>query len=232
MNLNDMKVFVRTHADTDETDAPDSSLELYARAAYRDIYRRISQWVDLNTSDTLTTTASTAGYALSGAGFTNANLEYVTGIVGPSEKLVYVTWDQYLEMLEGPDVSYSTREALWYTVNNNTVYLYPTPSTSSVAYTVYGYRTFNDWPSGSTEPDLPREFDEVICWFMLAMYYKAQEDVELSQLYMMQYETAVNRFVGFQMRRDAHRPRILGGHRKFRSHGMTYPDWVRRNTQG
>ena len=228
MNLSEMITFVRTHADTDETDAPDSSLTVYARAGYNDIRRRVAQWTDNHVSGTLTTVADTAGYALS-ALTGSYSLEYVTGISGPTEKLDYVTWDEYLYMVEGDDIEYSVREPGCYTIKNDTIYLFPTPSVSGVTHTVYGYRAFADWPSGSDEPDLPREFDEVICWYMLSKYYMAQEDVELASMYSQMYEVAVNRFIASSVRQDSHSPRIFGGKIRRR---IGYDAWMRRNTEG
>jgi len=226
-----MITFVRRHADTDAVDAPDSNLEVYARAAYNDIRRRVPEWVDNHVSDTLAVSSGVAAYALSGSAFSTKNVEYVTSITGPSENLVYIPWSVYLEMLDGPDVDYSTREASWYTVKGDAVYLFPTPATAGVEYTVYGYRSFTSWPSGSDEPDLPREFDEVICWYMLGMYYRAQEDISMSQLYMAQYEQGVNRFIASSMKQDSHSPKIFGGSKKNR-YPMSYSRWLRRNTEG
>lgn len=227
MNLSEMSVFVRTHADTDEIDAPDSTMTVYARAAYNDIRRRVSQWIDNTTSATLTTVADQPSYTL--AGLTGATIEYVTGIVGPTEKLTYITWDNYLEFEDGPDIDYSNYEAQYYTVRNGIIYLFPKPSSASVSYTVYGYRAFTDWPVGSEEPDLPREFDEAICWYMLSRYYMSQEEPELAGLYLRDYETAVNRFIASSMRQDSHSPKILGGSRR---KPMAYDAWVRRMTEG
>lgn len=229
MNLSEMITFVREHADTDATDAPDSNLTVYARAAYNDIKRRVPQWISKHTSDTLSTTASTSGYALSG--LTTGNLEYVTGVVGPTDILMKIDWPRYLELLDGPDITYTTAEAIYYTVDNGTLYLWPTPSASSTAYTVYGYDTHNAWPSGSTEPDLPREFDELICWYMLGRYYMAQEDVELARLYLQDYEIGVNRQIAAMMRQDQPRVRKLG--RFNRGHGQwSYSQWVKRMVEG
>ena len=226
MNLSEMTTFVRTHADTDSTDAPDSTLTVYARAAYADIRSRVHQFLDYESSDTFTSVANTASYALSG--MTAGTLDLVSQVVGPTEVLQYVPWSTYLQMLEGPDISHTTTEADYWTVRGGSLYLYPTPS-AATAYTVYGLRKETDWPSGSAEPDLPREFDEVICWYMLFRYYQAQEDLELAQLYLRDYETAVNRFVEMQMRSDVHRPRVLHGSPR---RSLSYASWVRRNTEG
>lgn len=227
MLYTEMKTFVRTHADTDEVDAPDTTLDVYARSAYNDIRRRVHQWIDNSTSTTFTTTADTSSYAL--GAMVGDTVEYVTGVVGPTEKLTYITWDQYLEFEDGPDIDYSNYEAVFYTVRNDVLYLFPKPSSTGVTYTVYGYRAFNDWPNGSVAPDLPREFDEAICWYMLSRFYMAQEDFEAAQMYMRDYEVSVNRFIAAAMRQDAHSPRILGGSRR---KPMSYDSWVRRMTEG
>ena len=229
MDFTEIKDFVRTHADTDEFDAPDASLEVYARAAYNDIRRRLGNWDEFHGEDILTVTAGTVSYQLTSAAFTNQNLELVTSVVGETRTLAYIPWDGYLQMREGTTTTSNTREADYWTVKDGTVYLYPDPSVTSVQYTVYGFQVFTEWPSGSTASPLPREFDEPICWYMLAKYYQAQEDLELSQILMGDFERSVNRMLAFAQRKDAHRPKKFGGARRF---GVGYGDWVRRNTEG
>lgn len=229
MNYSEMKEFVRSHADTDSIDAPDANLDVYARAAYHDIKRRTDQWDEYHISDTLTTTAGTVSYDLTGSGFTGQNIDRVTSIVGGTDVLRFLPWTEYLELRSGSDLTYQTVEADYWTVKDGSVFLYPDPSTSGETYTVYGYSTWSSWPSGSTAPPLPEEFHEPICWFMLAKYYQAQEDLQLASIMMNDYETAVNRMLKFSRRRDAHAPRVLGGVRRRR---LGYGNWVRRNTEG
>jgi hypothetical protein len=142
-----------------------------------------------------------------------------------------MSFDEYLALKEGPSVTYSTAEATHWVTRNGVLYLFPEPS-SAVSYTVYGYEGFDDWPTGTgnTEPDLPREFDEAICWYMLSRYYAGQEDLELVSLYDNMFETAVGRFVASQMRNDARSPRVLGG--GLTRYGVGYDRWVRRMTEG
>lgn len=231
MNYNEMKTFVRTHADTDTTDASDTILDVYAKAAYNDIRRRLGVWDEYHGSDTLTTTASTVSYALDGSGFASQNLEMVTSVVGGTSVLTFIPWDIYLEMRSGTDSTHSTAEADWYTVKDGSVYLYPDPSNSTETYTVYGFTTWTDWPAVGGDAPLPDEFDEPICWYMLAKYYQSQEDLELAQIMMADYERGVERMLTYAQRKDAHRPRIFGGRRNRRS-GMSYDAWMRRNTEG
>lgn len=230
MNLSEMIEFVRRQADTDADDAPTSTLTVYARAAYNDIRRRILPFIDLRTNRTLTSVIGQEAYSLSGPEFGGTtDLEFVSAIVGPTDILDWVSFDDYLLLKDADSVSYSTAEATHYAVRAGQVFLYPSPSAVK-EYTVYGYREFADWPSGSDQPDLPREFDEVICWFMLSRYFASQEDLELMQSYERMYETAVGRFLASQMRNDAHSPKIFGG--KLRRAPMSYDRWVRRQVEG
>ena len=231
MNLNDMITFVREHADTDESDAPSSNLTVYARAAYNDIRRRTYQWLDNVADDTLTTTAGQASYVMSGSGFTSANIEYVTNVIASDGPVTFVPYETFLQLQDGSTGGTSTIPE-YFSVRHNTVYLYPAPSASGTTFTVKGYRNFADWPnvSPAAEPDLPREFDEAICWSMLSRYYMGQEDIELAQLYENFYETAVGRQIAAMMINDGIKVRTLGG--KVPVGRMTYSSWVRRMTEG
>jgi len=229
MDYSEIKTFVRSHADTDTTDAPDTNLDVYARAAYNDIKRRLGKWDEYHGSDTLTTTNNVSSYVLTGASFSSQDLEKVTSVVGPTQVLDWVPWTMFLEMSETGSTAYKTSEADFFTVKDGTLYLHPTPN-GAVSYTVYGFQVLSDWPSGATECPLPRHFDEPICWYMLSKYYQAQEDLELARLLMADYEQGVNRLLQAELRVDAHRPRILGGlNRRGR---LGYSSWVRRMTEG
>lgn len=228
MNLSEMRTFVRDHAQTDAQDAPDSNLEVYARAAYRDIQSRVDVWPHLKSTYTFTTVAGQAEYPT--ALFTDTSLEYVLQVNSPDGVLTVISKDFYDEkVLEGSNPT--TLYPHQYMVDVGSIFLYPTPS-SAVTMTVQGYRQFATWPSGATEPDLPRGFDEVICWYMLGRYYQGQEDVELGIQYMRDYEIAVTNQIERALRssKGTAGPKIFGGDQA--GTGISYERWVRRNTEG
>lgn len=234
MNLNEMITFVRTHADTDTDDAPTSSLTVYARAAFNDIKHRTYQWLDNTTMDTLTTVMHQAAYAFDGAEFANANLEYVSSVVGENGPLIHVAYTSYLELEDGytgTGVCEIADDATHFSVRGPNLYLYPSPS-GVQTYQVHGYREFVDWPASgaATEPDLPRVFDEAICWYMLSMYYRAQEDLELAQIYTNDYNRSVDQQIAAMMRNDSvvkYLGKAHGG-----GHRLNYASWMKRNTEG
>lgn len=226
MNLSEMRDFVRTQADTDSTDATDTALELYARAAYRDIIARVFPWPDNRKNYTLTTVAGQSQYLLSAMSPTDC--EYVISITSATDQLRWISKEELLELQVGASSTSTTPE--FYTADATSIYLWPTPS-AVFTLTVAGYRSFVSWPSGSAEPDLPRAFDEPICWYMLSKYYLAQEDLELSQMYLSLFNDGVNSQIQSALRTSAASagPRIFGG---AVNGAMSYEQWMRRNTEG
>lgn len=228
MNLSDMLTFVRAQADTDTADAPDSTLTVYARAAYQDIISRVFPWPDKKGTFTFPSVVDQASYPLSG--FSPATLEYVIGVSVDDDVLMWVSNEQFDEL--SLNATGSTTYATVYTVDGSTVKLWPTPS-SVATYTVTGYRGFVLWPSGSDEPDMARGFDEPICWYMLSRFYQAQEDMELSARYMQDFEVGVERQIGRALRGSASSagPRIFGGDPGLFG-SRSYSDWVKLSVEG
>lgn len=227
MNLSEMSSFLRQQADTDATDAPDTTLTVYARAAYRDIQARVFPWPDKKVSYTVVTAAGTAAYDLSA--FSSVDMEFVVSVADSDDVLMYVTPEQFREL--SVEMTGSGSPTV-YTVDRSQLKLWPTPA-SIITFTVTGYRDFAEWPAGSEDPDLPRGFDEAICWYMLARFYQAQEDLELSQTYMRDYEIAVNQQISKAMRTSSVTagPMIFGGDPRLPMK-QSYADWVKRGVEG
>jgi hypothetical protein len=115
-------------------------------------------------------------------------------------------------------------------VDGDVVWLWPTPA-AAVALSLSGYASFTDWPSGVDEPNLPRGFDSAIVFFMMARYYQSQEDIELYQQYMRDYEATLQNQIERAMRgTDIFMgPSIKGSGR---SAGISETQWMRRNVEG
>ena len=92
MNLSEMRTFVRTQADTDDTDATDAALEVYARAAYREIIARVFPWPDNRKNYTFTTIPETAQYQYSA--FSPADLEYIVSVSSATEQLNWISREE------------------------------------------------------------------------------------------------------------------------------------------
>lgn len=211
MTFDEMVAFVRTHADADTTDAPTSSLTVYARMAYNDILARRNGWPHLDVAYTLTTQVGVDEYTF--ASLSVPDMDYVTGVIDNTQigrRLVAITRSDADLMYAG--VATGSSNATYYTLRGDRIVLFPKP-TSIKTYLVRGFRTPAPWPgAGGSVPDLSRSFDEAICWFMLSQYYLSQEDTELASMYLNEYQQQVERWVASEtMRSQAPKPNIMGG---------------------
>lgn len=210
MTFTDMITFCRTHADTDDTDLPDASLKVYGRMAYTDILSRRHSWPHLEVEYTFSSVANVNTYNPSI--FSTADMDSIYAVLDTAtgERLQYVTRSD-ADIVFGGVASVTGRPVAW-TMVGATVQLYPKP-TAVRNYTVRGSRKQADWPStAGSSPDLPDVFHEAIAWYMLSNYYLAQEDTQLSGVYLNEFEQIVGKHVsGETKKRNAPRPRVVGG---------------------
>jgi hypothetical protein len=226
MNLDEMMTVVRDQAQTDSVDAPDGLLTFYARSSYQDIQSRIGQWPHQRESFTHMTVAGTASYPFST--FSPNTMEYIVSATVPDHVLWPMSRDEYRQVTRD---STSTGTPTHYMVDGGVVWLWPTPA-AATQLALSGYSAFAEWPGGAAaEPDLPRGFDTAIVFFMMARYYQGQEDLELYQQYMRDYEITVQNQIERAMRgTDIFMgPSVKGS--GFGS-GISESAWMRKNVEG
>lgn len=213
MTFDEMVVFVRAQADADATDAPDSMLQVHARVAYNDILSRKTSWDHLEVVYTETCVADQSDYPFSA--FSTGDMDrvyqvtYMAGAI--RHRLTYMT-RQDAELQYGLSTNVGIPQA--YTVYNDRLVLYPTPS-AAFDLVINGFRTAVAWPAGSASaPDLPSEFHDAIAWYMLSGYYMSQEDPQIAGVYSNEYQQQVDRLLnGVSSKTMSPRPLIMGGAR-------------------
>jgi hypothetical protein len=228
MNLAEMMEVVRSQAQTDTVDAPDGLLTFYARSAYQDIQSRVGQWPHLRESFAHITVPGTPNYAF--ATFAPNTMEYIVSATVPDNVLYPMSRDEYRAQTRN---STTTGTPTHYMVDGDVVWLWPTPA-AATTLSLSGYSSFNVWPGGPgdvSEADLPRGFDTAIVFFMMGRYYQSQEDIELYQQYMRDYETTLQNQIDRAMRGNDifMGPSIKGSGR---SAGISETQWMRRNVEG
>ena len=211
MTFDEMLTFVRSQADADETDAPTAVLQVHARVAYNDILSRRAAWDFLEVAYTVTTTPGDSEYPLSGLSVDDMDtvyaVSYTTG--GVLHRLTYMT-RQDAELQFG--LTTATALPTAYTVANDVITLFPTPS-DALTLTVRGFRRPAVWPNGvGSSPDLPDEFHDAIAWYMLSGFYMSQEDTQMAGVYLQEYQAQVDRLLGaYSGRQFSQRPKVMGG---------------------
>lgn len=230
MTLSELQEFVRTHADADIEDAPNSSLEVYGRIAYNDILSRRGSWPHLMVTYTLTTVPGQQSYSLSA--MSGADMDSVHSVVDTQNlgrRLVYMSQSD-ADIAFGIPTNITSDIANAWTVVGDDIYVYPTPSTART-YTVRGVRRAATWPNGAgSVPDLPDALHEAIAWYMLSSYFMAQEDTQLAGVYMGEYNQMVERFVRSESTKEhSARVKVMGG-QNYRQPSFTR--WVRGQLEG
>lgn len=230
MTLSEMRDFVREHADADSVDAPNATLDVYARIAYNDILTRTS-WPHLSVEYTLTTVAGQSVYPFSG--FSQTNMDEITAVVDTTNlgrRLVYMSQSD-ADLAFGQPIGAQSEVANAFTVVNDSLVLYPIPSTNGKLYTVRGRRSAAAWPNGaSSTPDLPGQLHEAIAWYMLSSYFMSLEDPQMAGIYLNEYENMVRKHSrSVSVREYKARPLVIGG--------QNYPQpdftrWVRGQLEG
>ena len=230
MTLSQLQDFVRTHADADVEDAPNSSLEVYGRIAYNDILARRASWPHLMVTYTLTTAPGQQRYALSA--MSSADMDSIHSIVDTQNlgrRLIYMSQSD-ADIAFGVPTNITSDIANAWTVVGDEVILYPTPSTVRT-YTVRGVRSAAAWPNGAgSVPDLPDPLHEAIAWYMLSSYFMAQEDVQLAGAYLNEYNQMVERFVRNETTKEhSARVKVIGGQNYKQP---SFARWVRGQLEG
>lgn len=225
----EMKTFVREQADADPTDATDLKLSTYARLAFDDITRRKHPWGHLEVIYTFTTVPGQQAYTV--AGLSVSDMEFIESVVDDSlagGSVFFAPMTELESLYAGQ--TFTTDHATHFTMVNNEMWLFPTPSTART-YRVRGYRKFAAFPAGDgDEPDLPRDFHDAIQLYMLMMHYLSQEDTSTADYYRGVYEQMLAvKLNGLKSARMTHRPRIMGGR------GLPVvriEDWIRSQVEG
>lgn len=225
----EMKDFVRTQADADETDTPDVTLSMYARLAFDDITRRKHPWPHLEVTYTLTTVPGQISYSI--PGLSGTDMEFIESVVDDSligGRLLYAPASELEHLYAGS--TYTTDSGCHYSTVGDTLNIYPKPATART-YKVRGYRRFTAFPDGdSSVPDLPLEFQPAITLYMLMAFYLSQEDTATANYYQNLFEKHVSQYIrADKATARTARPVIMGGMSPYR---LGYKSWVRANTEG
>jgi len=227
MNFDVMMQVVRAQAQTDEVDAPDGLLGFYAQSACQDIESRVGQWPHRRETFTHITVPGIPNYAFET--FSPNTMEYIVSATIPDSVLWPMSRDEYRQMTRKTT---TTGSPTHYMVDGPVVWLWPTPA-AATQLSFSGYSSFPLWPvmeSVTTEPPLPRGFDAAIVFFMMARYYQGQEDLELYQQYMRDYEVTVQNQIDRALRGSD----IFAGPSVKSSGlfpGMSESKWMRRNVE-
>ena len=213
ITLTTLRTQVRSMADLDEVDLPDTIIDQFAREGFQRIYSLERRWPYLQETYTFNTVvdqreytistigdireiisvvdSSTAGNRLTLIDYNQAEDIWLGNTDVPSRPYFYSFWDKKIQFWAKPDAVYPI-----------TVRAFRNP-----VYT---------WLSNTSETiDLDEWFHALLPYFVLARVYQRQEDAQLSQMYMNSFEEGVALARRDLMKASSAQPVIMSAGRQY-----------------
>lgn len=192
MSLQNLRDFVRSHADIDSTDLTDTVVDFFIKEAYAMICRRVAKWPMFQGSWTYNTVAATKDVLLATIG---ADCDSVVQIMAPQWLLVEISRDAG-DKLYPTNYSTSGQPTIWArwggAQSGASIRLYPTPD-GVYTLNVRGYikpdQTWLTVASGAGIPSqLPDDLHLAIGEWALYRAYLQQDDEYGAQYHKNAYD--------------------------------------------
>jgi hypothetical protein len=204
---------VRSMADLDETDLPDSVIDQFAREGFQRIYTLERRWPYLQETYTFNTVAQQREYTISAIG----DIRDIISVVDTSSsgnRFTLIDHNNAEEVWLGntdvPSRSY------FFSIWDGKLYFWPKPD-AVYPITVRAYRnpTYTWLSNAALTIDIDEWFHALLPYFVLSRVYQRQEDSELAAMYMRSFEEGVALARRDLMKASSAQPVIMSGGRKY-----------------
>ena len=213
ITLATLRTQVRSMADLDEVDLPNSIIDQFAREGFQRIYSLERRWPYLQSSYSFNTTVNKREYEISSIG----DIREIISVVDSStsgNRLTLIDYNQAEDIwLGNTDVA---SRPYFYSFWNKKIQLWAKPD-AVYPITVRAFRNPSyTWLDDTSEDiDLDEWFHALLPYFVLARVYQRQEDAQLSQMYMNSFEEGVGLARRDLMKASSAQPVIMSGGRQY-----------------
>lgn len=213
LTLAQLRAQVRSMADLDEVDLPDSLIDQYAREGFQRIYALERKWPYLEETYTFNTVANQREYTISDIG----DIREIISVVDTSpsgERFTLISNTEAEEIwLGNTDVP---GRPYFFSFWDGKIRLWPKPD-SVYPITLRAYRNpLYTWLSNVNLPiDIDEWFHQILPYFILGRVYQRQEDAELSMMHMRSFEEGVAFARRDLMRGSSAQPVVMSGGRRY-----------------
>jgi len=207
MNVDQIRVFVRTQLDLDEEDLPNPLLDVYIRSGFEQIINIETRWPFYEQMWLGQT-------AVAGVMPLPAEVREIVSVIGPNGLMTKLD-ELHVERAFAPYSSSggATAAQFWSQIGTN-LYFWPGVP-SPVNYDLRGFRQPTDWVSqgAGAEVDADTRLHLPLVWYCCAVAYAQQEDEVLEQTYMNRFRDEATRAAEAVMRVWTGQPKILNAYR-------------------
>ena len=213
LTLAQLRSQVRSMADLDEVDLPDSLIDQYAREGFQRIYALERKWPYLEGTYTFTTVANQREYPIASIG----DIREIISVVDTSasgERFTLISPAEAEEIWLGN--TDTPGRPYFFSFWDKKIYLWPKPD-SAYPITLRAYRNpVYTWLSNTAQNiDLDEWFHQILPYFILGRVYQRQEDAELSAMHMRSFEEGVALARRDLMRGSSAQPVVMSGGRRY-----------------
>jgi hypothetical protein len=203
MNLDQIRVFVRTQLDLDETDLPDILLDVFIRDGYDHIVNLERRWPFFEVIWLLTADVD-------GTVILPLEADVVESVIAQDGHRLWHADTRWIE--DNFAGSTTTGTPAYWSQINRTMYIWPKP-TAVFPLQARGFRKPADWVAAgaSAEVDADVRLHIPVAYYACSMGYAQQEDEVLEQTYMNRFREAVTVAQAAVMRAWTGQPKILNG---------------------
>jgi hypothetical protein len=223
--LQQIRDYVRSYLDLDDTDLPDNLIDAWATEGSLLIERAEKRWPFYESTWSLNTTSGVAEYEITAA--LGSDVRELVSCTGPRYELHWISTDEAnARWTVAADTSGDP--LYWSTWGTTTITLWPTP-TDAETFTFRGYRAPSDWVldgAGGT-PDFPADLHHALVAFVLARAYLQQEDEALGHENMRIFEASLSAFQRRMNDLPGNQPMVLNGRRTWNRGSYSLPDRLR-----
>lgn len=213
LTLAQLRAQVRSMADLDEVDLPDSLIDQYAREGFQRIYALERKWPFLEETYTFNTVVNQRDYTISDIG----DIREIISVVDTSasgERFTLISNTEAEEIwLGNTDVP---GRPYFFSFWDGKIRLWPKPD-MVYPITLRAYRNpIYTWLSNVNLPiDIDEWFHQILPYFILGRVYQRQEDAELSNMHMRSFEEGVAFARRDLMRGSSAQPVVMSGGRRY-----------------
>lgn len=205
--LQGIRDLVRDQTDLDEEDLPDSRLDTYIKDSFDRTFAVEERWPFFQANWTL----------LKAVGEATLTLPIIAPLVSAIERvrdangynLTNIAQQAAEDFYQG--VGSSTSAPLVWSEWGGLIYLWPTPASDAMSFTLRGFRkpTWSGDPASELDGD--SRLHQPILWHSIALAYAQMEDVEIEADYMQRWGASLAQLRKDIMRSQSNDPLILHG---------------------
>lgn len=209
LDVQGLRDYVRAQMDVDQSDLPDSILNVYLQEAFDRTMAFTNKWPRNETAWGLSVLAGAQSTTIP----SDVNVPTLMSVVAVDQGYALVQVDQHLaEMNFAPLTNSATATPVYFSIWGDQLTLWPHPNAAEpFDITLRGFRKPTWDNSASTIPDLDPRLHVTLAYFALGLAYAKEEDEVMEGIYMGRWNRDLSQQLTAILEPSHQRPLVMHG---------------------